>query len=64
MDLDEQALPLTRGQLDRWRAQEIGGSGAAWKLRAALFETDGRLYRRPVDYLNFEVLCHGFARRG
>jgi hypothetical protein len=25
MDLDEQVLPLTRGQLDIWLAQKIGG---------------------------------------
>ena len=27
-------------------------------IRAALFETDGRLYQRPLDYLNFEVPFH------
>ena len=32
MELDERALPLTRGQLDIWLAQETGHFGAKWQL--------------------------------
>src|SRR6478736_1772710 len=32
MELDDRALPLTRGQLDIWLAQETGHFGAKWQL--------------------------------
>src|SRR3984893_10209967 len=32
IELDDRALPLTRGQLDIWLAQETGDSGAGWQL--------------------------------
>ncbi len=32
MQLDDRALPLTRGQLDIWLAQETGHSGTEWQL--------------------------------
>src|ERR1700754_2318155 len=32
MELDDRALPLTRGQLDIWLAQETGRFGARWQL--------------------------------
>ena len=32
MQLGDRALPLTRGQLDIWLAQELGHSGAEWQL--------------------------------
>jgi amino acid adenylation domain-containing protein/non-ribosomal peptide synthase protein (TIGR01720 family) len=32
MDHDDHALPLTRGQLDIWLAQETGQSGTEWQL--------------------------------
>ncbi len=32
MELDNRALPLTRGQLDIWLAQETGGTGTEWQL--------------------------------
>ena len=32
MELDDRALPLTRGQLDIWLAQETGHSGTEWQL--------------------------------
>ena len=32
MKLDDEALPLTRGQLDIWLAQETGHSGTEWQL--------------------------------
>jgi hypothetical protein len=42
MELSDRALPLTRGQLDRWLAQETGRSGTEWQL--GLFARfDGRV---------------------
>ena len=32
MELDDRALPLTRGQLDIWLAQETGHFGAKWQI--------------------------------
>ncbi len=32
MEVDDRALPLTRGQLDIWLAQETGHSGTEWQL--------------------------------
>src|ERR1700735_5900358 len=32
MELDGRALPLTRGQLDIWLAQETGQLGTEWQL--------------------------------
>jgi len=32
MELDDRALPLTRGQLDIWLAHETGHSGTEWQL--------------------------------
>ena len=32
MELDDRALPLTRGQLDIWLAQETGRFGTRWQL--------------------------------
>ncbi|HWS93644.1 MAG TPA: condensation domain-containing protein, partial [Mycobacterium sp.] len=32
MELDDRSLPLTRGQLDIWLAQETGHSGTEWQL--------------------------------
>src|SRR6516162_4821085 len=32
MQLEDRALPLTRGQLDIWLAQETGHSGTEWQL--------------------------------
>src|SRR6201987_6134701 len=32
MELDERALPLTRGRLDIWLAQEAGHFGAEWQF--------------------------------
>ena len=49
MDLDEQALPLTRGQLDIWLAQEIGGSDAEWQLSQFVI-IEGTVERDVLDY--------------
>ncbi len=43
MALDDRALPLTRGQLDIWLAQETGHSGTEWQL-GLLVKIEG-----PVD---------------
>ena len=40
MQLDDRALPLTRGQLDIWLAEEIGRFGAKWQL-GVLLRIDG-----------------------
>jgi hypothetical protein len=32
MELDDRALPLTRGQLDIWLAQETGHPGTKWQV--------------------------------
>ncbi|HWS92666.1 MAG TPA: AMP-binding protein, partial [Mycobacterium sp.] len=84
MELDDRALPLTRGQLDIWLAQETGHSGTEWQLgvfvkiegtlrpdlleqaisqalreaepaRAAIFEVDGQVFQRAIDYPDVEV---------
>ena len=43
MELDDRALPLTRGQLDIWLAQETGRFGAEWQL-GELLRIEG-----PID---------------
>jgi nonribosomal peptide synthetase DhbF len=42
MELDNRALPLTRGQLDIWLAQEAGSFGAKWQL-GELLRIEGTL---------------------
>ncbi len=44
MELDDRALPLTRGQLDIWLAQETGHSGTEWQL-GVLVRFDGAVDR-------------------
>ncbi|OBI47223.1 hypothetical protein A5707_20330 [Mycobacterium kyorinense] len=77
-------LPLTRGQLDIWLAQETGQSCTEWQLglfvkiagaverdalewtirrviqeaepvRAAIFEVDGQVFQKPVDYPDVQL---------
>src|SRR5271167_1675936 len=84
MKLDDRALPLTRGQLDIWLAQEAGHSATEWHLglfvriegmverdalerairqalqeaepvRAAIFEVDGQVFQRAIDYPDVEL---------
>ena len=84
MELDDRALPLTRGQLDIWLAQEAGQSATEWHLglfvriegtverdalerairqaiheaepvRAAIFEVDGQVFQRAIDYPDVEL---------
>jgi amino acid adenylation domain-containing protein/non-ribosomal peptide synthase protein (TIGR01720 family) len=90
MEIDDRALPLTRGQLDIWLAQETGHSGTEWQLgvlvrfdgtvdcellqrairhvmreaepaRAAVFEVDGQVFQRAIDYPDFEVAFHDLS---
>ncbi|ORW26768.1 hypothetical protein AWB91_04680 [Mycobacterium paraense] len=90
MELDDRTLPLTRGQLDIWLAQETGHSGTEWQLgvlvrfdgtvdrellqraihhvmreaepaRAAIFEVDGRVFQKAIDYPDFEVAFHDLS---
>lgn len=44
MELDAQALPLTRGQLDIWLAQATGHSSTEWQL-GLFVRIDGRVER-------------------
>ena len=84
MELGDRVLPLTRGQLDIWLAQETGHSGTEWQLglfvriegtverdalewairrvmreaepaRAAIFEEDGQVFQRAIDYPDVEL---------
>uniref|UniRef100_UPI003F974C04 condensation domain-containing protein n=3 Tax=Mycobacterium sp. TaxID=1785 RepID=UPI003F974C04 len=90
MELDDRALPLTRGQLDIWLAQETGHSGTEWQLgvlvrfdgtverhlleqairqvmreaepaRAAIFEADGQVFQRAIDYPDLEVAFYDLS---
>ncbi|HXO10758.1 MAG TPA: amino acid adenylation domain-containing protein, partial [Mycobacterium sp.] len=48
MELDDRALPLTRGQLDIWLAQEAGHSGTDWQL-GVLVRFDGAVQRDLLE---------------
>src|ERR1700756_3838504 len=90
MDHDDRALPLTRGQLDIWLAQETGHSGTDWQLgvlvrfdgtverdlleqairqvvrgaepaRAAIFESDGQVFQRAIDFSDIEMGFHDLS---
>src|SRR5277367_6011836 len=90
MELDDRALPLTRGQLDIWLAQEAGHSATEWHLglfvriegmverdalkrairqaiqeaepvRAAIFEVDGQVFQRAIDYPDVELAFHDLS---
>ena len=49
MELDNRALPLTRGQLDIWLAQEAGHSGTAWEL-GLFVRIGGRVQRDALEW--------------
>src|ERR1700761_3025726 len=77
MDHDDRALPLTRGQLDIWLAQETGHSGTverdllerairqvvreAEPARAAIFESDGQVFQRAIDFSDIEMGFHDLS---
>ncbi|MGO9696632.1 MAG: condensation domain-containing protein, partial [Mycobacterium sp.] len=48
MELDDRTLPLTRGQLDIWLAQETGHSGTEWQL-GVLVRFDGAVERDLLE---------------
>ena len=48
MELDDRALPLTRGQLDIWLAQETGHTGTDWQL-GVLVRFDGTVERDLLE---------------
>ena len=48
MELDDWALPLTRGQLDIWLAQETGHTGPDWQL-GVLVRFDGTVERDLLE---------------
>ena len=49
LELDDRALPLTRGQLDIWLAQETGHSGVEWQL-GLLVRIDGAVDRDSLKW--------------
>ena len=49
MELDDRALPLTRGQLDVWLAQETGHSGAEWQV-GLLVRIGGTVERDALEW--------------
>ena len=49
MELDDRAFPLTRGQLDIWLAQELGGSGTHWQV-GLLVRIAGPVERDPLEW--------------
>jgi hypothetical protein len=56
MELDDRALPLTRGQLDIWLAQETGDSGTEWQL-GLLVRIEGPVERDALEWALRRVLC-------
>ncbi|WP_156660616.1 condensation domain-containing protein, partial [Mycobacterium sp. 852002-10029_SCH5224772] len=49
MQLDHQALPLTRGQLDIWLARETGHSDTEWQL-GLFVRIDGPVHREALQW--------------
>ena len=49
MELDDRALPLTRGQLDIWLAQETGHSGTEWQL-GLFVRIEGAVERDALEW--------------
>ena len=49
MELDDPALPLTRGQLDIWLAQETGRFGTEWQV-GLLVRIEGPVQRDPLEW--------------
>ena len=49
MEVDDRALPLTRGQLDIWLAQETGHSGTEWQL-GLFVRIEGTVERDALEW--------------
>jgi Condensation domain len=49
MELGDRALPVTRGQLDIWLAQEAAHSGAEWQL-GLFVKIDGAVEREALEW--------------
>ena len=49
MELGDRALPLTRGQLDIWLAQETGQSGTEWQL-GLFVRIEGTVERDALEW--------------
>ena len=49
MELDDRTLPLTRGQLDIWLAQETGHSGTEWQL-GLFVRIEGTVERDALEW--------------
>ena len=49
MELDDRALPLTRGQLDIWLAQETGHPGTEWQV-GLLVRIEGPVERDALEW--------------
>ena len=49
MELDDRALPLTRGQLDIWLAHQTGRFGTEWQL-GLFVKIDGPVQRDPLQW--------------
>ncbi|MDT5161094.1 MAG: hypothetical protein QOC90_1404, partial [Mycobacterium sp.] len=49
MELGDPALPVTRGQLDIWLAQETGDSGTEWQL-GLFVKIDGAVERDALEW--------------
>ena len=55
MELDDRALPLTRGQLDIWLAQETGHSGTEWQL-GLFVRIEGTVERDALEWAIRQVV--------
>ncbi len=49
MELDDRTLPLTRGQLDIWLAQQTGRFGTDWQI-GLLVKIEGPVQREPLEW--------------
>jgi hypothetical protein len=49
MEVDDRALPLSRGQLDIWLAQETGLSGTEWQL-GLFVRIEGTVERDALEW--------------
>jgi hypothetical protein len=55
MELGDPGLPVTPGQLDIWRAQETGHSGAEWQL-GLFVKIEGAVERDALEWAICQVV--------